>query len=255
MNKVKLEKNLVSKTFSDKNKLNREVMGTVLFGFLSNGSAPQLVSWGSDFCITSQLKEASTCFESVNRFLCFKKINSLVAEFIANNFAGYQKGFQIPSFMRWGTHLASTIEKFKQNKTVVSGLIGTKKYEKILNVLLEVQNDKSLKNSMTLIHGDLHLDNILISNNANADKIFVIDFEHSIEAPVEMEFQNSLFWNDEKSLSVNEITEILKTKYKIPYSEQKEKLLTKVYVAHQINLALGENDLEKLQIIAEKLNC
>jgi hypothetical protein len=248
MNKIGFKDNKITKTFENASKLNREISGTMIFGMLSGENVPQLMSWGSDFCVTKQVHQAKSCYELGGTFSCKNKVNGFVADFVSSVFLQYQKGINLPLFMQWEFNLNKITEEFLINQEIVAGFLGKESIKKLLFGLSKVRQTK-FQNSLTIVHGDLHLDNILISSIAGQEKIYVIDFEHCMEAPLEMEFQNSLFWNDDKSLEVKKITETLSDKYGIKYSKPQEALLMCVYVANQFNLAVGENDTEKLKLL------
>jgi hypothetical protein len=68
-----------------------------------------------------------------------------------------------------------------------------------------------------------------------------------MEGPIELELQNSLLWNDAWSLPVDLIRKELTANHSVPYSLQMEKQLLAVYVLDQINLALSQDDIEKVK--------
>jgi hypothetical protein len=253
MNEVQVKENKICKTFGDKTRLKREVMGTVLFSVLSGDKVPQLVTWDNDLCVTRQVQNARTYFESSQSWSRIEELNQEVARFIAEVYFGYRKGLTVPQFLSWDENLLGITNKFIQNRLLVISAIGQDKTKKIMENLLEVRKNLTFKSTLTLIHGDLHLDNILVNNNLELDKLTVIDFEHCMEAPIEMEFQNSLFWNDSKSLDVLAIKKLLREVYKIPYSTQKENMLSCVYIANQLNMAIEEADENKLQMLVSKM--
>ena len=248
MNNVELINNKICKTISDKNSLNKEIVGTLLFGFIDAESVPQLVEWGGGYCVTGNIKSAKTCYELLGSGIDTKEVNSFVAEFIAKIFEKYNLGINIPTFMKWEYFVENTLSEFSFNMNVLTPYIGDQRYKNILNNLVKIKATK-MKN-MTIIHGDLHLDNILISGEGVTKKIFVIDFEHCVEAPLEMEFQNSLFWNDSKSLNVEDVVQKLKSKFGIMYSKKVEAMLANMYIANQLNKAVKNGDIEKLQKLA-----
>lgn len=85
------------------------------------------------------------------------------------------------------------------------------------------------------VHGDLQKQNIIISNG----QLGLVDFEHFILAPKELELCNSLFFDDGNCLDIPEIIRFLpKNTINIPLL----KLMLKFYSLKQISLGMSAKE-------------
>lgn len=92
------------------------------------------------------------------------------------------------------------------------------------------------------VHGDLQKLNVVISQG----ELFLIDFEHFIFAPRELEIVNSIFFNDGNCLEIEKILEFLPSNF---FDRKLLKLMLEFYCLKQISLGMDRkisfNLLEK----------
>lgn len=75
---------------------------------------------------------------------------------------------------------------------------------KIMNAL-EVLREKLDEQTLFPVHGDLQIQNLFLTKNSLA----LIDFEHFLYAPLELDLCNSLFFEDENCLQVEKLLPLL----------------------------------------------
>lgn len=95
-----------------------------------------------------------------------------------------------------------------------------------------VRQSREIKSGMTLVHGDLGLSNVLL----NGIKLQLIDFEHTVEGPIELELAVANFWSDENSLPVEVVVTALE-KLGQPINKERLAEMTSVYLVNQLRLA------------------
>lgn len=100
---------------------------------------------------------------------------------------------------------------------------------------------------LTLTHGDLGLSNILLSGTS----LKLIDFEHTVEAPLEFDLAPSFFWRDDNSLPLEKINKIFDQEYRSLDQGRFTKLVS-LYLVNQLRLADLEGDQEKYQQLLTK---
>lgn len=113
-------------------------------------------------------------------------LNSLIAKFLFQ-----VKAVNKPSRFSIREEIDSLISFFEGDQQTVGEL------QKIAGVIKDLE--------FVPIHGDLQKQNILI----NEGNLGLIDFEHFILAPRELELCNSLFFNDGNCLNIKEIVALL----------------------------------------------
>ncbi len=89
------------------------------------------------------------------------------------------------------------------------------------------------------VHGDLQKQNIIIREG----KIGLIDFEHFLFAPKELEIVNSLYFNDGNCLDITAISKILPQGF---FDQKILKLMMEFYAIKQLSL--------KNQLLNQKIN-
>lgn len=99
------------------------------------------------------------------------------------------------------------------------------------------------------VHRDLHTSNVLLKSTDSYFDLSVIDCEHALIGPLELEFLNSRFWHDQKSLDVEGIVSILKESYNVPFDKEREQALMPYYVVDQLYNAFLLGDEEKMGTI------
>lgn len=94
---------------------------------------------------------------------------------------------------------------------------------------------EQIKNSDHILHRDLTQGNIFIGDNG----AYFIDFEHSINGPIEFEFANEGFWKgvlapkDDKYISAKFVKEYLVSQYQIKYRFELDTLMAIIYGIEQ----------------------
>lgn len=88
------------------------------------------------------------------------------------------------------------------------------------------------------IHGDLQKQNIIIADG----KLTLIDFEHFMFAPRELEFCNSLFFNDGNCLDIKGILEYLPAGF---LDKRILKAMLEFYTIRQISLGMDQIEAQK----------
>ena len=245
------------KQFLNSTQLKKEVAGIYLFSLLAEVDVPMLISQGESYFVSEFITgsvPASRLLET--KAISMEQVSSVVAKFVAKTYWKYrvadrEKLKLFPS-MSWEERLVGIIKGFKEYKPVILRFVSERQYNYMLKRIVSIDKDRSFTKNLTLTHRDLHTDNILVSLNVGVPNFYVIDFEHCMEGPVELEFQNSLLWNDSKSLDIKGVIRNLSLLYNVPYSEQAEKTLSIVYLIEQINLALAKQDEMKVKLLFEK---
>jgi hypothetical protein len=176
--------------------------------------------------------------------------NKLITEAVTDIIIGIYKGYEPlseSSPSSWNNSTKKLINEFELESNVLERM-GYKNLKKsITDRLAVIVNEASDSKKLTLVHRDLHLGNVILKDNT----CVLLDFEHAMEAPIELEFQNSLFWNDDMSLDVVLAKSILRSKG-IYYSDELEKLLMAYYIADQFVIALKEQNFAKADLIGKK---
>lgn len=88
------------------------------------------------------------------------------------------------------------------------------------------------------VHGDLQKQNIIIADG----ELCLIDFEHFMFAPKELELCNSLFFSDGNCLNIEEIVRLLPTGF---MDKQMLKSMLKFYGLRQISLGIDKFEAQK----------
>lgn len=98
------------------------------------------------------------------------------------------------------------------------------------------------------VHGDLQKQNIVIMD----DSLGLIDFEHFMFAPKELELCNSLFFSDGNCLDIPGIIKLLPRKF---FDQDLLRLMLRFYTFRQISLGLDQAEAEKRfkQALVKKL--
>lgn len=243
-----VDNNYVYKWFPLKGQMYREIAGIFLFGSLSNFAAPLLIDKGDQFILSEFLSGSNTAFALLNENeLTIEDIENMVTEFVADVFMNYQRNLasrmNLYPFLSFRGRLVVVTEELCSN-TQLRQVVGSELADQLilsLNLLQKLIDPK--RNS--LLHRDLHLENLLVSKNGG---LVVIDFEHCMDGPLELEFANSLFWHDNKSLAVDNIARQLRSKG-ITFDMSLAIQLVDFYFADQLVLALEREEFLKLDTL------
>lgn len=103
---------------------------------------------------------------------------------------------------------------------------------------LKIIKQQVKEQALVPIHGDLQKQNIII----NEGKLGLIDFEHFVFAPKELEICNSLFYNDGNCLNVPGVLKNFPSSF---FNRDILKLMLMFYRLKQVSLGLGQNLAEK----------
>lgn len=138
-------------------------------------------------------------------------VNIAVAHYLRCTYIGYTDLFSVlenPGLNSFEMHLVRLQDEISKKHDVVQSKVGTDKSEQIQKAILKSLSRQSWSNrNTTILHRDLHLSNILVKPDLS--EVAIIDFEHSLLGPLEYELQNSVVFNDCKSLDVFEISGLL----------------------------------------------
>jgi hypothetical protein len=245
------------KKFVQKDHMRREIGGLFLYQMLTGNDIPLLVTQGPDYYISEYVKNAHPAFMSLlNGSCCSNQVSSVVSASIAKMYWAYQamdksKLAYFPD-LRWETRLRGIRKLVAKNQPVLRTLLPTKDIKNLLANLASIaRKDRYPSTCFSLVHGDIHLDNLLIPRKV-PHHYYLIDFEHCMEAPIELELCNSIFWHDEKSLAVPEITKLLKDIYNISYSLERETDMLYVYFIDQLNQAIYRSDRKKCVVLVNR---
>jgi thiamine kinase-like enzyme len=239
-NIIKVIENTLSKTFVRKDGLYNELSGlTLLKDYKTN--TPHLLGVGKKKCLTTYITNGTPSFEAIkNGMIAINEVNRFLLEHIS----GLKK---FDNSEPWGRFCESVFKKFTNNKGSLIKPLGGNLYFELLDGVKQILLNISSKDEVIFLHGDLHLGNILYDTKIN--EFWLIDFEHSKYGPIEYEFINSYFWNDEKSLDIGFFSTKLDG-----FSTKNLKELNKLYFADQLNIALEMNDKKKIIALIQKYN-
>lgn len=193
---------------------------------------PPLVFKKSDLCVFEYLNNE-------NNLIRKKDASNFAGNIMVNIYNKYQPTNYIKGEM-WKLKMQCVLNDFSELDTQLT-VMGYKDKFRIISNKLEEIKLQEYKN-ISFLHRDIHRGNILLVNG----QPYLIDHEHATEGPIELELQNSLFWNDKMSLSVGVVKNIIQTA-NIPYSDDLENLLRYFYLADQLILAFQENKLNKVK--------
>lgn len=254
---IVLDEKYLVKNFLSNEKRIRESIGMNIFN-LTSGKSPLMIGYYENTAFSEFLGKYQPTNKLIDvNVLSPVQIDSIVADFVGNAYWSYKFKHKdkLDNFSeyKWAHRINKIYSEFINNKQL-ENYLGQKLYIKISKNLAKVLKDKSLNDNLTILHRDLHLGNILCQENSSSKEynFKIIDFEHFMEGPLELEFQNSLFWNDKMSLNVKNIIEILSLYYRVPYRKDVERDMLFVYFAEQLNIATEMNDQKKITYLTEK---
>lgn len=254
---LQVENKYLYKEFFSTDQFRRDVAGVHLFGLLTGEKTPLLVFQGENFYVSEFIQNSTTCYQKVvSGNVDMTQVSSVIAGFVGKTFRNFKyfdkSKVDLYPYLRWNYRINFILNKFCSNEPELVKSLTKEQYEQILKTVWHVANDKTFNENQTLLHRDIHLDNILVKDEDGYFKFYVIDFEHCMEGPIELEFQNSLLWKDEKSLDVENVVDTLIHVQNVPYSKEKEKILKSVYFADQLNLAIEGGFNDKIALLKKK---
>jgi hypothetical protein len=242
-----INRQLVEKRFVLKEQLQQEMTAYSLYQLVSPFRVPIILD-KNDNSLTMEFVSGQTGFDLVqNRKMKQADVTCMVADFTGSIFWKMQllpeskiRLFNQLSFKNRITQMQSGLE---QNNTLLTSLIGRFQVRKFRNFLRSLLRKPELFINQTLVHRDLHMSNLLINQLGNS----VIDFEHALIGPIELEIQNALFWNDDYSIDPKLFRAEIVNNMRVPYSIKLEKELLTFYVIDQILIALKRGEMTKVR--------
>jgi thiamine kinase-like enzyme len=242
--RVTLDENLlIRKFFDSKKNLSREVSGLKMFQMSVPENVPILYEVGEDYLVQEYAIGPAVNSDSsigINKHTdaVVEGLSEIISVLIQQN----SKRVQILNKM-WYSELENLITHFRLLKSRVNLSEFQTIYSKILSDLSTIFLCYPEPSNVTYLHRDLHAGNIISCN----DVLKLIDFEHSLVGPLELEFQNAIFWNDANSLDYKKIISAVIAKTGITYDFTLEKLLLSYYIADQVILANEMGDFSKVR--------
>lgn len=233
-------KTFVYKRYSLPEKFYNEIESLRMLSELTPNKVPNVISTTNNLCVMETVVGLNGNAVSDKNFVSTETI-----KIVLDIYKSYKPKCSTDN-NSWKQKLIQIKEDLKNNEQTLRKFGSTKITKKLLSDLEILINYNNYK-TITYVHGDLHLGNIILNDSG----VCLIDFEHSMEAPIELELQNSIFWNDEMSLDV-EICRSLIVKARIEYSAELEILLMSFYISKQLLLALKEQDFLKLNLLINK---
>lgn len=238
MNKITLVADkLIYKRYELVEKCAREFEAWKQFSELIPQNTPALLLKTDDLCVYEFV-------ESDTKLVSKQRASEFAGQVISNVFYNY-KPVTYKKGQMWELAVNQTIENFSQQKTKLEAINLGEFYFATIKQLHKIKTTKFP--NISFLHRDIHRGNILCENT----QPYLIDHEHAMEGPIELELQNSIVWNDRMSLNVKLVKKILNDN-NIAYSDSNETLLKSYYLADQVILALKENRPAKVKKLASK---
>lgn len=181
----------------------------------------------------------------VEREILFSNLAELYTQLIQHY--SYHKEDGNKEYQQWYYYLQSIHNKYRHNKELILSQLTKQERESLISNLNEMQEIDWGCYPKIPLHRDLHWGNIMIEKG----KMKIIDFEHFCIAPIEFEFCNSIFWNDDMSINFSKIYKALKQK-KVNINKEVAYKLTSIYFIEQFYQAFNNNDQEKIFLIIKK---
>ena len=238
MNKltVVLDK-LIYKRYGTTDSCTKEYYAWKQFNELVPENTATLVLKKEDLCVYEYL-------EQENRKVTKQNASLFAAQVITNIYNCYDP-FVYKKGDLWKLAVKNLIEEFNKTKPQLDNRVN-KEFTTMLQNNLKIIEDSEFT-TISFLHRDIHKGNIIYENGHP----YLIDHEHAMEGPIELELQNSLFWNDRMSLNTKLVKKYLISSG-IKYSEKNEQLLRNFYVADQLVLAIKDNKLTKVDKLVRK---
>lgn len=245
---------IIKKYFSQK-LLMQETAGYLLFNSLTTFGVPMVLDKGNNYLVLEYIDaDSSFTLFHTTKTLTMQQAAQKAALFIAEVYWNYRfiakDKIKLFRGISWEERSVEILTKSLNNLSVIKGLLTSDQLKLVKDAQTEMKTLEVTGKSLSLLHRDLHLDNILVKKDVfGRNGNYVIDFEHCMEGPIELEMQNSIFWNDDWSISSDMIREELIRKHDIPYSLEQEGRLLCVYFLDQLNIALEKRDTGKVQLL------
>jgi len=219
-------------------------------------STPTVIGNGNQTLTTNYVDGAKEAYEMLLRGdISSQQVNALVSRFMLEQYQLLLKGsITEASALSWKTRLREIVLWWN-----IVGKTWCAHFPNQLDVLSQgldvIVGLLPRLESTALVHRDLHMSNLLLTDTRGYLDLTVIDCEHALIGPIELEFLNSRFWNDNKSLDVDAIIRILRTEYMVPFDVELEAHLMPFYIADQLLMAyklINEDKRDKLLVKASE---
>ena len=239
-NEVQIQGDLVIKSFFSPEKMAGEIFGLTM-GNLIGGNCPELLGSRGGNLLIKKLSNKITAFEATQtNLISLNEINDFISLFCNQSLFAF-RNFDVSILQNsFNVKIKNLIRNFMFNKLIIVENTSQEYFNNLikgLNSLLEIKFE-----NFCLVHRDIQLKNILVDTNDKS--ISLIDFEHSIIGPIELEFQNSIFWNDVYSVDSKFINSNI-----VGFNKKFEKMLSPFFICEQILEAINLNDVSKLKLI------
>lgn len=251
-------RSVVIKEYQSKDGALREYLSLSLLRNLNITNVPRILGSSKGLTVLENITGSIAAYDYIQKYPdCKTIVMEQIALYISKVVANYnskKNNILVPKFMQFDYLLENLVKDFSYYKEPIIKTFSKTFYSKI-NADLKLLSNSSNVGTVSLIHSDLHLSNLLIKQkkctqgDLNLGNMYVIDYEAACLGPIELEFQNSLFWNDAKSLDVALIVKALKKTYGIKYNKSLELLLGSYYVGSQVVCAFKNTDNQKIELI------
>ncbi|NTV31290.1 phosphotransferase [candidate division WWE3 bacterium] len=247
----------IYKEYFSSEQLNYETTGCLVFNLLSSYGIPMLLDKGPNYLVTEYIDSTSCLMLYRQGQLSKTEIGRKASTFLSEVYWNYRyfNRSKVALFQNiaWKDRFIAILNYTQAHYQDWNIHLDAGDLRQIGDILTRLSCIYIPPQSLTFLHRDLHLDNVLIQEKKSGrDSNFFIDFEHCMEGPIEFELQNSIFWDDEWSLPVNFVRDELIKVHDIPYSIELEKQLLGLYYVDQLNLAYSKLDYTKMNILADR---
>ncbi len=233
-----LRTKIITKEVASQQLLLRELVGGTLFDLAQQGRMVIGVENGK--LIINKIKGETLSdiwddLSSVQKNMCLTKIAFLLTKVReAYKLNGATLLSEVSDFLSFSNFM-------ERNLIFISKLTSLSPPNKrlLIRQLLELKLDAF---DLTLIHGDLNLANIIQSE----DQLMLIDFEHVVEAPIELELAPAAFWKDQVALPLAPFRKALQS-VGLSLSSEHLKQSLALYFVNQLRLAKQSNDQKKIK--------
>lgn len=248
-----VDRKFVYKNYTTQGYAQKEFQAMILFSaLLGSTSIPMVVGAGTDFLLMEYLSGLITAKEAilsgiVSRGQVEDSIVELWTKTINPRSEGLRSRIKIYRSLSWQKH-TKTLQSGLTSKSTQLNLYLTRSEQSRLNYSVSTASTYSIQ-SMVLNHRDLHLENILVDPVTKS--IYLIDFEHSLWAPLEYEFQNSIFWDDADALNFLSLKQMFALQ-NIVLSTDKLNILQDLYFLDQLLIGLRNKQSAKCRLLVER---
>ncbi len=252
-----LDQKYIYKEFFSTSQMHHETAGSIIFNLLSSFGVPLVLDKGNTYVLFEYIPSHS-CFNLYHTagMISQEQIAQKTAAFIAEiywNYRYFKKDkIKLFPYMSWEERFSDIHVRARSIQGQMRELMSREDFLLYRDAVSSLDSIKQQNYQLSFLHRDIHLDNILIREGAvGRDSTYVIDFEHCMEGPVELELQNAIFWKDKWSVPVGLIRDLLVRKHDVPYSNRTEQDMLSVYYLDQLVIATNKKDIPKVRLLTE----